>query len=153
MVSVYYLFQFYTQSLSDSVRRRDEQYRIMWNELETLVKTHVETSERHQQVLECISACRSKPPEEEERKKRGRKREDKEEKTEKNGKESEEKVWTQDTERFEGFIMDLFCHSKLYKTSFIIKSFSPNTFSLGLFVLSLLLQTEGSNGARERERE
>ncbi|KAF5888730.1 protein asunder [Clarias magur] len=82
--------------------KRDEQYRIMWNELETLVKTHVETSERHQQVLECISACRSKPPEEEERKKRGRKREDKEDKAEKNGKESEEKGWTQDTERQKG---------------------------------------------------
>ncbi|XP_027034983.1 integrator complex subunit 13 isoform X3 [Tachysurus fulvidraco] len=82
--------------------KRDEQYRIMWNELETLVKAHVETSERHQQVLECISACRSKPPEEEERKKRGRKREDKEDKTEKNGKDSEEKVWTPDTERLKG---------------------------------------------------
>ncbi|KAK3517407.1 hypothetical protein QTP70_009200 [Hemibagrus guttatus] len=82
--------------------KRDEQYRIMWNELETLVKAHVETSERHQQVLECISACRSKPPEEEERKKRGRKREDKEDKTEKNGKDSEEKGWTPDTERLKG---------------------------------------------------
>lgn len=88
---------------------RDEQYRIMWNELETLVKTHVETSERHQQVLECISACRSKPPEEEERKKRGRKREDKEDKTEKNGKESEEKGWAQDTERFEEFYSVCVC--------------------------------------------
>lgn len=86
---------------------RDEQYRIMWNELETLVKAHVETSERHQQVLECITACRSKPPEEEERKKRGRKREDKEDKMEKNGKDSEEKGWTPDTERFEGFVIYL----------------------------------------------
>lgn len=77
----------------------DEQYRIMWNELETLVKTHVGTSERHQRVLDCISACRSKPPEEEERKKRGRKREDKEDKTEKNGKDTEEKGWTTDSER------------------------------------------------------
>ncbi|KAI5624104.1 protein asunder-like isoform X1, partial [Silurus asotus] len=82
--------------------KRDEQYRIMWNELETLVKMHVETSERHQQVLECISACRSKPQEEEERKKRGRKREDKDDKTEKNGKESEDKQWTQDTDRLKG---------------------------------------------------
>uniref|UniRef100_A0A4W4H327 Integrator complex subunit 13 n=1 Tax=Electrophorus electricus TaxID=8005 RepID=A0A4W4H327_ELEEL len=82
--------------------KRDEQYRIMWNELETLVKTHVGTSERHQQVLECIIACRSKPPEEEERKKRGRKREDKEDKTEKNGKELEEKMWTQDSDRLKG---------------------------------------------------
>lgn len=82
--------------------RRDEQYRIMWNELETLVKTHVGTSERHQQVLECITACRSKPPEEEERKKRGRKREEKEEKPEKNGKESEEKGWSRDTDRLNG---------------------------------------------------
>ncbi|XP_063072937.1 integrator complex subunit 13 [Engraulis encrasicolus] len=77
--------------------KRDEQYRIMWNELETLVKAHVNTSEGHQRVLECISACRSKPAEEEERKKRGRKREDKEEKAEKNGKE-DDKSW-QDSER------------------------------------------------------
>ncbi|TRY65829.1 hypothetical protein DNTS_018005 [Danionella cerebrum] len=82
--------------------KRDEQYRIMWNELETLVKTHIGTSERHQRVLECISACRSKPPEEEERKKRGRKREDKEDKTEKNGKETEEKPWALDSERLKG---------------------------------------------------
>ncbi len=71
----------------------------MWNELETLVKAHVGTSERHQRVLDCIGACRSKPPEEEEKKKRGRKREDKEDKTEKNGKDTEEKSWTTDTER------------------------------------------------------
>uniref|UniRef100_A0A672R2W1 Integrator complex subunit 13 n=1 Tax=Sinocyclocheilus grahami TaxID=75366 RepID=A0A672R2W1_SINGR len=82
--------------------KRDEQYRIMWNELETLVKAHVGTSERHQRVLDCISACRSKPPEEEEKKKRGRKREDKEDKTEKNGKDTEEKGWTTDSERLKG---------------------------------------------------
>ncbi|XP_020326758.2 integrator complex subunit 13 isoform X3 [Oncorhynchus kisutch] len=79
--------------------KRDEQYRIMWNELETLVKTHVAGSERHQRVLDCIIACRSKPPEEEERKKRGRKREDKEDKAEKNiNKDSEDKSW-QESER------------------------------------------------------
>lgn len=61
---------------------RDEQYRIMWNELETLVRAHVSNSEKHQRVLECLMACRSKPPEEEERKKRGRKREDREDKSE-----------------------------------------------------------------------
>ncbi|CAB1346074.1 unnamed protein product [Coregonus sp. 'balchen'] len=77
-------------------------YRIMWNELETLVKTHVAGSERHQRVLDCISACRSKPPEEEERKKRGRKREDKEDKAEKNSnKDSEDKSW-QESERLKG---------------------------------------------------
>uniref|UniRef100_A0AAY4CWN5 Integrator complex subunit 13 n=1 Tax=Denticeps clupeoides TaxID=299321 RepID=A0AAY4CWN5_9TELE len=81
--------------------KRDEQYRIMWNELETLVKAHVGSSERHQRVLECISACRSKPPEEEERKKRGRKREDKEDKAEKNGKDADEKAWP-DSERLKG---------------------------------------------------
>lgn len=80
---------------------RDEQYRIMWNELETLVKTHAGSTDRHQRVLECIIACRSKPPEEEERKKRGRKREDREERTEKNGsKDAEEKSW-QDSERWD----------------------------------------------------
>lgn len=54
----------------------------MWNELETLVRAHVSNSEKHQRVLECLMACRSKPPEEEERKKRGRKREDREDKSE-----------------------------------------------------------------------
>lgn len=82
-----------------SVILRDEQYRIMWNELETLVKTHAGDTDRHQRVLDCIIACRSKPPEEEERKKRGRKREDREDKAEKNGsKETEDKSW-QDSER------------------------------------------------------
>lgn len=81
--------------------KRDEQYRIMWNELETLVKTHVGGSERHQRVLDCISACR-KPPEEEDRKKRGRKREDKEDRSEKNGnKEADDKSW-QESERLKG---------------------------------------------------
>ncbi|KAE8281437.1 Integrator complex subunit 13 [Larimichthys crocea] len=84
--------------------KRDEQYRIMWNELETLVKTHAGDTDRHQKVLECIIACRSKPPEEEERKKRGRKREDREDRTEKNGsKETEDKSW-QDSERLKGLL-------------------------------------------------
>uniref|UniRef100_A0A667WZQ4 Integrator complex subunit 13 n=1 Tax=Myripristis murdjan TaxID=586833 RepID=A0A667WZQ4_9TELE len=79
--------------------KRDEQYRIMWNELETLVKTHAGATDRHQRVLDCIVACRSKPPEEEERKKRGRKREDKEDRTEKNGsKDTDDKSW-QDSDR------------------------------------------------------
>ncbi|XP_077399799.1 LOW QUALITY PROTEIN: integrator complex subunit 13 [Vanacampus margaritifer] len=79
--------------------KRDEQYRIMWNELETLVKTHAGATDRHQRVLDCIVACRSKPPEEEERKKRGRKREDREERVDKNGgKDAEDKSW-KDSER------------------------------------------------------
>ncbi|XP_076009428.1 integrator complex subunit 13 [Genypterus blacodes] len=86
--------------------KRDEQYRIMWNELETLVKTHAGATERHQRVLECIVACRSKPPEEEERKKRGRKREEREDKIEKNGsKDTEDKSW-QDSERLKGLLGD-----------------------------------------------
>lgn len=73
---------------------RDEQYRIMWNELETLVKTHAGDTDRHQRVLDCIIACRSKPPEEEERKKRGRKREEREDRSEKNGsKDTDDKSW------------------------------------------------------------
>ncbi|KAM8884251.1 integrator complex subunit 13 isoform 2-T2 [Synchiropus picturatus] len=84
--------------------KRDEQYRIMWNELETLVKTHSGSTERHQRVLDCIAACRSKPPEEEERKKRGRKREEREERAEKNGnKDMEEKSW-KDSERVKTFM-------------------------------------------------
>ncbi|KAG8438568.1 hypothetical protein GDO86_004944 [Hymenochirus boettgeri] len=84
--------------------KRDEQYRIMWNELETLVRAHVRSSDRHQRVMDCLTACRSKPPEEEERKKRGRKREDKEEKAEKQSKDLEhEKKW-QETERVKSSI-------------------------------------------------
>ncbi|XP_044041417.1 integrator complex subunit 13 isoform X2 [Siniperca chuatsi] len=84
--------------------KRDEQYRIMWNELETLVKTHAGDTDRHQRVLDCIIACRSKPPEEEERKKRGRKREEREDRTEKNGsKETDDKSW-QDSERLKGLL-------------------------------------------------
>ncbi|XP_030576346.1 integrator complex subunit 13 isoform X1 [Archocentrus centrarchus] len=84
--------------------KRDEQYRIMWNELETLVKTHAGATDRHQRVLDCIIACRSKPPEEEERKKRGRKREEREDRTEKNGsKEADDKSW-QDSERLKGLL-------------------------------------------------
>lgn len=84
--------------------KRDEQYRIMWNELETLVKTHAGATDRHQRVLDCIIACRSKPPEEEERKKRGRKREEREDRTEKNGsKDTDDKSW-QDSERLKGLL-------------------------------------------------
>ncbi|XP_070266626.1 integrator complex subunit 13 isoform X2 [Myotis yumanensis] len=84
--------------------KRDEQYRIMWNELETLVRAHINNSEKHQRVLECLMACRSKPPEEEERKKRGRKREDKEDKSEKAVKDYEqEKTW-QDLERLKSIL-------------------------------------------------
>ena len=86
-------------NVAASVLSRDEQYRIMWNELETLVKTHAGATDRHQRVLDCIIACRSKPPEEEERKKRGRKREEREDRSEKNGsKETEDKSW-QESER------------------------------------------------------
>ncbi|XP_059843710.1 integrator complex subunit 13 isoform X3 [Hypanus sabinus] len=82
--------------------KRDEQYRVMWNELETLVRAHLNNSEKHQRVLECLLACRSKPPEEEERKKTRRKREDKEDKSEKSAKEYEsDKSW-QDSERQKG---------------------------------------------------
>ncbi|XP_075967809.1 integrator complex subunit 13 isoform X1 [Anarhichas minor] len=84
--------------------KRDEQYRIMWNELETLVKTHAGATDRHQRVLDCIVACRSKPPEEEERKKRGRKREEREDRTEKNGtKDTDDKSW-QESERLKGLL-------------------------------------------------
>lgn len=84
--------------------KRDEQYRIMWNELETLVKTHASATDRHQRVLDCIIACRSKPPEEEERKKRGRKREEREDRAEKNSsKDTNDKSW-QDSERLKGLL-------------------------------------------------
>ncbi|KAF0029688.1 hypothetical protein F2P81_018793 [Scophthalmus maximus] len=95
-------------NLVDMERKNDplpiSTYRIMWNELETLVKTHAGATDKHQRVLDCIVACRSKPPEEEERKKRGRKREDREDRTEKNGsKESEDKSW-QESERLKGLL-------------------------------------------------
>ncbi|XP_052496692.1 integrator complex subunit 13 isoform X2 [Budorcas taxicolor] len=84
--------------------KRDEQYRIMWNELETLVRAHINNSEKHQRVLECLMACRSKPPEEEERKKRGRKREDREDKSEKAVKDYEQEKSWQDSERLKGIL-------------------------------------------------
>lgn len=91
--------------MSLNVVGRDEQYRIMWNELETLVKTHAGATDRHQRVLDCIVACRSKPPEEEERKKRGRKREEREDRTEKNGsKEAEDKSWQESERRVRRFL-------------------------------------------------
>ncbi|KAF7465693.1 Hypothetical predicted protein [Marmota monax] len=84
--------------------KRDEQYRIMWNGSETLVRAHINNSEKHQRVLECLMTYRSKPPEEEEFKKRGRKREDKEDKSEKAVKDHEqEKPW-QDSERLKGIL-------------------------------------------------
>ncbi|OBS83135.1 hypothetical protein A6R68_22867 [Neotoma lepida] len=84
--------------------KRDEQYRIMWNELETLVRAHVSNSEKHQRVLECLMACRSKPPEEEERKKRGRKREDREDKSEQAVKEHGPEKTRPDSERLKGIL-------------------------------------------------
>lgn len=100
---------------------RDEQYRIMWNELETLVKTHAGATDRHQRVLDCIIACRSKPPEEEERKKRGRKREDREDRAEKNGsKEMEDKSW-QDSERS---VLITGCRFPDMKTFYLVFFFS-----------------------------
>ncbi|XP_048355423.1 integrator complex subunit 13 isoform X1 [Sphaerodactylus townsendi] len=84
--------------------KRDEQYRIMWNELETLVRAHIVNSDKHQRVLECLLACRSKPPEEEERKKRGRKREEKEDKSEKAGKDYEQEKSWQESERLKSLL-------------------------------------------------
>ncbi|XP_041535915.1 integrator complex subunit 13 isoform X4 [Microtus oregoni] len=84
--------------------KRDEQYRIMWNELETLVRAHVSNSEKHQRVLECLMACRSKPPEEEERKKRGRKREDREDKSEQAVKEHGPEKPRPDSDRLKGIL-------------------------------------------------
>lgn len=84
--------------------KRDEQYRIMWNELETLVRAHISNSEKHQRVLECLMACRSKPPEEEERKKRGRKREDREDKSEQAGKEHGTEKARPDADRLKGIL-------------------------------------------------
>lgn len=76
----------------------------MWNELETLVRAHINNSDKHQRVLECLVACRSKPPEEEERKKRGRKREEKEDKSEKSGKDYEQDKPWQESERLKGLL-------------------------------------------------
>ncbi|KAM4815321.1 LOW QUALITY PROTEIN: integrator complex subunit 13-like [Thomomys bottae] len=81
--------------------KRDEQYRIMWNELETLVRAHINNSEKH---LECLMACRSNPPEEEERKKRGRKWEDKEDKSDKVTKDYEQEKSWQDSETLKGIL-------------------------------------------------
>lgn len=114
---------------------RDEQYRIMWNELETLVKTHAGNTDRHQRVLDCVIACRSKPPEEEERKKRGRKREDREDRTEKNGsKDTDDKSW-QDSERLFGF-------------TYIKRMFTKCCSLMLLHLLSLYPKVKGFAGER-----
>ncbi|XP_074646913.1 integrator complex subunit 13-like [Tubulanus polymorphus] len=42
--------------------KRDEQYRQMWSELEQLIRSHAESSDGHQQVLECLLECK-KPDE------------------------------------------------------------------------------------------
>lgn len=107
----------------------------MWNELETLVKTHAGATDRHQRVLDCIIACRSKPPEEEDRKKRGRKREEREDRTEKNGsKETDDKSW-QDSERsvVPENLQFVLANNLVYHFSMWIHS---------LFLLSLLDTTE-----------
>lgn len=127
---------------------RDEQYRIMWNELETLVRAHINNSEKHQRVLECLMACRSKPPEEEERKKRGRKREDKEDKSEKTVKDYEQEKSWQDSERWlvDNIIVPwclLACHILHVVLSNIQTTFNISSFNVCLFhfltvILSLL---------------
>lgn len=99
----------------------------MWNELETLVKTHAGATDRHQRVLDCIVACRSKPPEEEERKKRGRKREEREDRAEKNGsKDAEDKSW-QESERSESlpWLLDGMCRSSFYFLTLHCFCFQP----------------------------
>lgn len=80
--------------------------------------------------MECLLACRSKPPEEEERKKRGRKREDKEDKPA--GKDYEhDKKWTESEKyvkkshitacRLERFIR---CHPRMcFLCQFLAKHF------------------------------
>lgn len=112
----------------------------MWNELETLVKTHVGNSERHQRVLECITACRSKPPEEEERKKRGRKREDKEEK-DKNGKDSEEKSWTAESERLGCSVFFQTTQMSVVEVCYFEKHFTSTFIKRQLLLDSLIPQT------------
>lgn len=43
--------------------KREELYRVMWNELETLIRVHC-TTENHGKVLECLQECRKPLPEE-----------------------------------------------------------------------------------------
>ncbi|KAL3853647.1 hypothetical protein ACJMK2_017177 [Sinanodonta woodiana] len=38
--------------------KRDEQYRQMWSELETMVRLHASTSPMHQKVLDCLLECK-----------------------------------------------------------------------------------------------
>lgn len=75
----------------------------MWSELETLVRVHINSSNKHQRVLECLMACRSKSPKEEEWKNWGRKREDKEDKSEKVMKDYEQESW-QDSDKLKGIL-------------------------------------------------
>ncbi|KAK7791139.1 hypothetical protein R5R35_008573 [Gryllus longicercus] len=43
--------------------RREEQYRIMWSELETFIRTHCR-SDQHSRVLNCLLECRNKSDDE-----------------------------------------------------------------------------------------
>ncbi|XP_048741642.2 integrator complex subunit 13-like [Ostrea edulis] len=38
--------------------KRDEQYKQMWAELESLIRAHADTSPQHQRVLECLLKCK-----------------------------------------------------------------------------------------------
>lgn len=42
-------------------QKREEQYKIMWNELEKFVRTHCR-SDQHNKVLHCLLECRNKEP-------------------------------------------------------------------------------------------
>jgi Cell cycle and development regulator len=39
---------------------RDEQYRVLWSELETYIRANCH-SENHRKVLSCLLECRNKP--------------------------------------------------------------------------------------------
>ncbi|KAK3101422.1 hypothetical protein FSP39_003458 [Pinctada imbricata] len=43
--------------------KRDEQYRQMWSELESLIRAHSETSPQHKAVLDCLLECKKPSPE------------------------------------------------------------------------------------------
>ncbi|KAK7493936.1 hypothetical protein BaRGS_00014818, partial [Batillaria attramentaria] len=42
--------------------RREEQYRQLWNELESLVRAYAATSREHEKVLECLLECKKPNP-------------------------------------------------------------------------------------------
>jgi Cell cycle and development regulator. len=59
----YYIMCSNDQHLFGSLPAREEQYRIMWTELETFLRANCRT-DQHNRVLNCLLECRNKTDDE-----------------------------------------------------------------------------------------